>query len=51
LFKIPQKKSPCRNRGRLPKLTAYEKIFIALFTTQISDALRIVAVKALKNAG
>ena len=21
-----QKKGPCRNRGRLPKLTAYEKI-------------------------
>jgi hypothetical protein len=24
--KIPQKESPCGNRGRLPKLTAYEKI-------------------------
>ena len=27
-----QKKGPCRNRGRLPKLTAYEKIeFLMLF--------------------
>jgi hypothetical protein len=26
LSKIRKKEGPCRNRGRLPKLTAYEKI-------------------------
>ena len=49
--KIPHKKGPCRNRGRLPKLTAYEKIFIVfIFVIQISKELLSTAVKKIQNA-
>jgi len=30
-LRFGQKRSPCRNRGRLPKLTAYEKIYYSCY--------------------
>ena len=49
--KLRHKKGPCRDRGRLPKLTAYEKIFIVcFFVIQISKDLLSLAVKKIQNA-
>lgn len=48
---IQKAKPPVETGGCLPKLTAYEKIFIVcFFVTQISKDLLSPAVKKIQNA-